>query len=204
MTTPAIIYAAKSTEDKHGSIPDQLADCRAMADREDWDVLAEYHDEGFSAYKGNRGPGLASARERAARGDAPAVLLVQHSDRLARGAGDAPGAAEHLAEIMFWARRHNVQLRSVQDDSTFTNPLLAFAMGERNYEDSRRKSEAVKGGMRRRAQRGQHNGGPRPYGYRWEGPKGEQRLVPHEPEAAIVRRIFAEYVAVRSRPYSAG
>lgn len=26
---PAVLYAAKSTEDKHGSIPTQLADCRA-------------------------------------------------------------------------------------------------------------------------------------------------------------------------------
>ena len=41
-------------------------------------------------------------------------------------------------------------LRSVQDDSTFQNPVLAVVMGERNMEDSRRKSLAVKAGMERR------------------------------------------------------
>lgn len=33
MTTPAVIYAAKSTEDKHGSIPTQFQDCRQLAAR---------------------------------------------------------------------------------------------------------------------------------------------------------------------------
>jgi hypothetical protein len=32
--TPTIVYAAKSTEDQHGSIPTQTADCLAMAERE--------------------------------------------------------------------------------------------------------------------------------------------------------------------------
>src|SRR4051812_18777182 len=105
MTVHAVIYAAKSTEDKHGSIPTQLDDCRAMAKREGWEIVAEFTDEGFSAYSGNRGPGLVRARQMAA-GHAPAILVVQHSDRLSRGAGDAPGAAEHLGEILFWARRH--------------------------------------------------------------------------------------------------
>src|SRR5437899_11738825 len=114
MSTPAVLYAAKSTEDKHGSIGTQLEDCRAKATQQGWEIVGEYRDEGFSAYKGNRGPGLAAARERAAEaaeGASAAVLIVQHSDRLGRGAGDAPGPAEHLAQIMVWARRHGVPLR---------------------------------------------------------------------------------------------
>jgi hypothetical protein len=39
-----MIYAAKSTEDKHGSIPTQLEDCRQMAEREGWTVVGEFHD----------------------------------------------------------------------------------------------------------------------------------------------------------------
>ena len=160
--------------------------------------MDEFSDEGFSAYKGNRGPGLASARQKAAS-IAPAVLVVQHSDRLARGAGDAPGAAEHLAEIVFWARRHNVELHSCQDDFAFTHPLLAFAMGERNMEDSRRKALSVKAGMERAVRTGKAHGGPRPYGYRYSGDKnntGQLMVVPDETE--IVRRIFREFVAGRS------
>lgn len=43
-------------EDKRGSIETQLEDCRAG--REGWDIVGEFQDEGFSAYSGNRGPGL--------------------------------------------------------------------------------------------------------------------------------------------------
>lgn len=198
-----MIYAAKSTEDRHGSVPTQLADCRAMADSEGWCVVDEYRDEGFSAYHGNRGPGLVAAREQAARVAADqgsCVLVAQHSDRFARGAGDAPGAAEHLGEVMFWARRHRVQLRSVQDDQSFTNPLLAFVMGERNAEDSRRKALAVKAGMGRRRANGMHMGGPRKIGYDYVR-DAYGRTVPDEPlrvvpaEALIVARIFRDYVA---------
>jgi hypothetical protein len=38
--TSAILYAAKSTEDRRGSIPTQLADCRAAAEAEGRDVVA--------------------------------------------------------------------------------------------------------------------------------------------------------------------
>jgi hypothetical protein len=122
---------------------------------------------------------------------APCVLVVQHSDRLARGDGRT---ARHLGEIYFWAIKAGIEIRSVQDDSTFTNPLLTFAMGERNAEDSRRKSLAVAAGMKRRAQAGKATGGPRPYGYRY-GTDGLE-VVPEEAE--IVRRMFSELLAGRS------
>jgi site-specific DNA recombinase len=181
----AILYAAKSTEDVHDSIPAQLAECRGMANDEGFPVDGEYQDEAASAFKADRGPGLAAALEHVER--IKGVLIVQHSDRLARGDGRT---ARHLAEIYFWALRRNVTLRSVQDDSTFTNPILAVALGERNAEDSRRKSLAVRAGLKRRQAVGKHSGA-RPYGYRHRD--GELEKV--EAEAAIVRRIFAEYAA---------
>lgn len=183
----AIIYAAKSTTDQHGSIPTQLEDGRRMAAREGWEAAGEYADEAASAYHGDRGPQLAAAMEHVAK-IAPAVLVVQHSDRLARGDGRS---ARHLGELYFWAIKAGVELRSVQDDSTFTNPLLTFAMGERNAEDSRRKALAVKAGMVRRAEKGLATGGPRPYGYRYD--TGD--LVVVDAERPIVVRIFAEFVA---------
>jgi DNA invertase Pin-like site-specific DNA recombinase len=182
----AIVYAAKSTEDTRGSIATQFDDGRAMAAREGWDVIAEYADEAASAWSGDRGPGLAAALDQAQR-LAPCVLVVQHSDRLARGDGRT---ARHLGEIYFWALKAGVEIRSAQDDSTFTNPLLAFAMGERNAEDSRRKSFAVKAGMRRLAEAGRFHGGPRPFGL--EPVDGRLRAV--ESEQAVIRRIDAEFL----------
>src|SRR4051794_10893037 len=162
---PCVIYAAKSTDDVRGSIPTQLADCRTAIEREgNRQVVGEQADEAASAFRGNRGPGLAAAKaaaRRAAKGGA-AELWVQHSDRLARGDGLA---ADHLAEVFFELRRAGVALRSVQDDSTFTNPMLVAAIGERNREDSSRKSAATRAGKRRRWQSGKAVGGPVHDGY---------------------------------------
>jgi site-specific DNA recombinase len=186
----AILYAAKSTEDIRGSITTQLQDARNMADRQGWDIAGEYAEQAVSAWKSDRGPQLKAAM-RHAEDMSPCVLLVQHSDRLARGDGRS---ARHLGELYFWAIKAGVELRSVQDDATFTNPLLTFAMGERNAEDSRRKSLAVAAGMRRRSEAGKHHGGPRPYGYEYQ----DGGLVMVSAEAEIVRRIYTEYLAGRS------
>jgi hypothetical protein len=89
--TSAILYAAKSTEDRCGSIPTRLADWRAAAEAEGRDVVAHCSDESASARKGNRGPGLERAMAHAER--AGAELRVQHSDRLARGDGKRAAAS---------------------------------------------------------------------------------------------------------------
>jgi site-specific DNA recombinase len=190
---PAILYAAKSTLDKRGSIATQLDDGRRLSERESWDVVAEYQDEAASAWSGDRGPGLQAALEHAER-IAPAVLVVQHTDRLARGDGVK---ARHLGEIYFWALKADVEIRSAEDDSTFTNPLLAFAMGERNAADSLRKSQTVKAGKRRARQRGRPHGGQRGYGFNFAGHGQGLVLVPAE--IVVVRRIFSEFVGGKPR-----
>jgi DNA invertase Pin-like site-specific DNA recombinase len=158
MKQPAIIYAAKSTDDVHGSIPTQITDCEGMATREGWMIANAYSDEAASAYHGNRGDGLVRAQEHAellAAEHGEAMLVVQHSDRLARGDGIA---AQHLVEVLLWARKAGVRIRSVQDDSTGENLLMAAMMGERNYEDSKRKAAATAAGKRRAAERGESTG----------------------------------------------
>jgi DNA invertase Pin-like site-specific DNA recombinase len=121
---------------------------------------------------------------------------VQHSDRLARGDGLL---ADHLGELFFWSRRNGVRLRSVQDDSNFDDVIRAVLIGERNTEDSRRKSEATKSGVRRRAEKGLYHGGPSPYGYEFVRDRNDAndrgRLVVVADEAAVVRRIYTEYLA---------
>ena len=74
----AVIYAAKSTEDTHGSIGTQLEDGRKLAARHGFTVAGEYQDEAKSAYHGNRGQGLADAIQHCERlGES--ALIVQHS-----------------------------------------------------------------------------------------------------------------------------
>ncbi len=150
----AVSYGAKSTLDARGSIPTQFADNRGMAEREGWEIVDEYSDEAFSAWRGNRGPGLEQAMahaERIAAEHGRSILVVQHSDRLARGDGKK---ARHLVELYFWATKHSIEIRSVQDDETFRNPLLAVVMGERNNADSTvrpRASDRARDGARRSA-----------------------------------------------------
>ena len=135
----AVIYAAKSTPDEHDSIPAQLEECRGDAEAEGFPVDGEYSDEAVCGWSDDRGPGLAAAMEHVER--IKGVLIVQHSDRLARGDGVQ---ARHLVEIALWAIKAGVTIRSILDPQTFENLLMAVIMGERNTEDSRRKSEAVK------------------------------------------------------------
>jgi len=200
----AVIYAAKSTEDTHGSIGTQLEDGRKLAARHGFTVAGEYQDEAKSAYHGNRGQGLADAIQHCERlGES--ALIVQHSDRLARGDGTE---AQHLIELVVWAIKAGVELLSVQDPEVLAGGDFALTMGAiggfRNHQDSKRKGASVKAGHRRRvAERGRFLGGKRPYGYdyrdRTEEGRGTGPLVPVEVEATAVRRMYAEYNAGKSQ-----
>ena len=186
---PAVSYAAKSSPDPRASIPAQLADCRAAAEAEGRTVVREFSDEAASAYHGNRGAGLTAAKEAAVQ--AGAELWVQHSDRLARGDGIT---ADHLAEVWFALRRAGVRLRSVQDDHNLEDAIRVVLIGERNHEDSDRKSAATRDGLRRRAERGAAVGAI-PVGYRAEATvldgKAVTRRVVDTAGAALVERIMA-------------
>src|SRR5579862_9504406 len=198
--TRCVIYAAKSTADERGSITSQLECCRLHAEQQGWthDPADEFRDEAASAYRGSRGPGLISARARAAElvtSGSDVVLLVFSSDRLARGDGRS---SAHLVEYVLEATKAGYRIESVTEDIGGEMGLvLASLYGARAHADSKAKSEHTKAGMRRRAERGQLNGGPAPYGYRWvRNPDADGcLLVIDHAEAAIVERIFREYAA---------
>ena len=193
-----VIYAAKSTADRHGSIPDQVKACRAEAASRGWTVEDVKSDEAASAYTGNRGPGLEAAMNRAAelaKTHGKAGLLVWHSNRIARGGADSPDASRHLVEYLFWANRSNVELHSVQDDPTFANPILAAVMGQMAYEESKIKAKNVTAGMARRRGRGLHTGGA-VFGYLRDPEMG---LTPDPATAPTVVRIFELVAAGKSQ-----
>jgi site-specific DNA recombinase len=188
-------WRAMPAQDKHGSIPTQLQEVRELAKREGWRIVSEHSDEGFSAYNGNRGPGLEAAKQAAAKAAAEygttCMLVAWRSDRFARGAGDKPGAADSLVEIWHEMRRQNVQLRTVRNDYTMHDPVLLAVEAKRIHEESKQKSADVIRGLQRRREAGRHHGSPRPFGVEYRD--GEQ--VPNEAEVPHVQRIFGEYVA---------
>ncbi|MEJ7783818.1 MAG: recombinase family protein [Solirubrobacteraceae bacterium] len=183
----AVIYAAKSTEDKHGSIPTQIEDCQALAKRNDWEIVGTYQEESKTAYSGNRGDQLLRAREHAER--VGGVIVVQHSDRLARGDGIT---ADHLVELVLWARKSGVKWASDQDPQTFDVEGLVQAalMGDRNHEDSARKSKATRAGLQRRKESGAPVG-PIPLGFTVDKSVVNAPRVIDPITATLVERIFA-------------
>jgi DNA invertase Pin-like site-specific DNA recombinase len=211
MSTPstpgasAILYGAKSTQDRRRSLKTQLEDAREFAEDNDWTVVAEYKDEGFSAYSGNRGPDLRLAEQHAARVAAetgqPCMIVAQAADRFARGAGDAPGASEHLVEVWARWRRQDVWMRTVEDDEYMHSAERVAARGELANMESKRKSRSVTKGMKRRrtgdaADDGlpRHTGGA-VFGYRRDEAKG---LVPDPITGPTVVRIFSMAAAHQS------
>jgi DNA invertase Pin-like site-specific DNA recombinase len=176
-----VIYAAKSTEDKRGSIPSQIAECTAAIHEARGRVIAgTYRDEAVSAYVGNRGPGLASAMRHTAELAAPdscAELWVQHSDRLARGDGRS---ARHAVEVALWALKNDVRVRTLQDPETFRDLLYAVVTGQRNHEDSRRRGLASAAGRRRAVERGDYTGAK---------PDGYMRVVEVDARGLVKKRL---------------
>lgn len=192
---PCVLYAAKSTEDKRGSIPDQLHDCRVAIEQDPGRrIVEEYFDESFSAFHRSRGPDLVAAMNHAealAAESGPAELWAQHSDRLARGDGKT---ARHAVEIALWALKLGVAVRTVQDPETFRDLLYAVVTGQRNHEDSRRKGLAVAAGRRRAAVRGDYLG-YKPDGYRMgvsvdESGAVRKRLVLDVERQPVIEMIF--------------
>jgi DNA invertase Pin-like site-specific DNA recombinase len=198
VTIPAVLYAAKSTQDVHKSIDTQLEDGREKAAEEGWVVVGEFVDENFSAYTGNRGPGLEDSKRLAAKAaeefGESCMLVAQASDRFARGAGDRPGAAESLVEIWHAMRRQSVHLRSVEDDFDLRDSASVANLGHRAMMESRRKSGAVKKGNKRRVANGLPVGtralalNPTEVGYE----------IVHD-EVSTVLRIFDEYFSGTSQ-----
>jgi hypothetical protein len=88
-----VVYAAMSTEDRLGWMPDQLRECRAAIEGEPGrSVVAEYGDKAVSAFTRSRGARLAEAMRHAedlAKNGGVAELWASHSDRLAREDGRA-------------------------------------------------------------------------------------------------------------------
>jgi DNA invertase Pin-like site-specific DNA recombinase len=175
-----VIYAAKSTEDRRGSISGQLRECReAVESAGGRAIVGEFSDEAFSAFVGSRGPGLAEAMRHAqelAR-DATAELWAQHSDRLARGDGRS---ARHVVEVALWALKNDVRVRTIQDPETFRDLLYAVVTGQRNHEDSRRKGVASAAGRRRAVERGDYTGAK---------PDGYMRVVEVDAGGAVKKRL---------------
>lgn len=207
------IYLAKSTKDKHLSIPAQLKDCddainslnqRRRPGEPERIVIDVFPDENFTAFTGNRGPGLIAAERAAAAwperdDDHPkAEFWVQHTDRLARGAGDKPGAADSGVEVWHRMRRKNTHIRSAWNDEMTKSAVLMAIASEQAHNESLRKSKGVGPGHARRKKERKKQSGVTAWGYDYGLTKEHDRVVikARRPQAI---RLFEDSCRYSSR-----
>lgn len=188
----AALYARYSDDKQNPlSVQDQLIVCRRHAASRGWEVVAEFFDEAISGGAMANRPGILSALTAAARAEFE-ILLTEAEDRIARNLG-------HLAFVKDELQAVDVVLATLNTDVVDTmHVAMKGLIAEQYVVDLGRKTAR---GMRRNAEKGLATGG-RIYGYR-SSPGGAMAVV--EDQAAIVRRIFAEYAAgATSREIAAG
>lgn len=198
-----LIYARYSSHLQNPrSIEDQLAACRARADREGWAVLDSFSDSAISGAAGiedTQRPGLAAMLARLEAGGIDQVL-TESTDRIARHQGDAFAVRERIEHA---GARLFTLMDGVVDDITGTIKGLFDARTRKDL------AQRVRRGHHGNLAQGRSASGVA-YGYRRVAKlddKGEPirglREIDEE-KAAIVRRIFEEYASDRSPRAIAG
>nr|WP_241753045.1 recombinase family protein [Paenibacillus polymyxa] len=88
LTKRVAIYARVSTADKNQTVENQLRDLLAVAERQGWEVVATFTDEGISGVKGrDRRPGYDALLKGVARKDFDQIMAWS-VDRLGRSLPD--------------------------------------------------------------------------------------------------------------------
>jgi len=187
------LYARVSTQQQEvrGTIGSQIEALRARAHRDEHEVVQEYIDDGHSGATLDR-PGLDALRDAAERGLVEAVLCLC-PDRLARSYAYQVLVIDELA-------RHNVKVLfadapPLQDDPQAQ--LLTQIQGVISEYERAKMAERYRRGKLYRSRLGEVVSWRTPYAYRRvpRSTAGPAHLVVHEPEAAVVRRIFTQRVS---------
>jgi site-specific DNA recombinase len=183
------IYARYSSENQRdASITDQFRVCREFARRQGWYIAAEFSDHAVSGATIMR-PGF-QAMMREALQKKFDIVMAEALDRFSRDQEDTAGLFKRLT----FAGVNIVTL--AEGDITHLHIGLKGTMNALFLKEL---AEKTRRGLRGRVEAGRSGGGIS-YGYRivrrFENgavTTGEREIVPEE--AAIVRRIFKEYLA---------
>lgn len=189
----AAIYARFSSElQNERSIDDQVDLCRSFAARQGIAVVAVFDDRARSGASMIGRDGLMRMMD-AARDRAFDVVIVEALDRLSRDQEDLAGLWKRLGFL-------GVEIRAVHEGVADAIQIgVRGLVGALYLQDLAHK---VRRGLSGVVRDGRHAGG-RAYGYRpIPGQPGELEIV--EDEAAVVRRIFADYAAGTSPREIAG
>jgi site-specific DNA recombinase len=186
------LYARVSSEaqEARGTIGSQLEVLRARVAAEGHELVAEFCDDGYSGARLNR-PGLDALRDQAEAGAFDAVWCLS-PDRLARAYAYQVLVLDELEQ--FGVRVLFSDAPALDDDPQAR--LLTQVQGVIAEYERCKIAERNRRGRLFRARAGEMVTWKAPYGYRRvpRDATGPARLEIFEPEAAVVRRIYDDYV----------
>ena len=177
-------------------IPMQIKACaKFIAKQKTWKLEKEYIEKGVSGYhkSANERDALVQLKKDAANGKFDALLVFMF-DRLGRREDETPFIVE-------WLVRQGVEVWSVNEGQQcfddHADKLLNYIRYWQSGGESEHTSMRVAEKHNQLVMDGKFRGGVAPFGYRLEYSGevnrrgyGRKKLVIHEPEAVIVRRIF--------------
>lgn len=152
-----------------------------------WDYAGVFSDEGITGTKMDR-PGFLSLMEAADNGDID-IILTKSVSRFSRNTVDLLKTVRHLRDISVSVRFERENIDTLSESGELMLTLLASFAEEESYS----LSENVRWAIRKRFEKGIGNSFVL-YGYRWDGT--EFHII--EEEAAVVRRIFSDYLSGKS------
>ena len=184
----AVLYLRMSDDRQERSITDQRAELLTYATKHGYRILREYSDSGVSGDNTKRRAGFLRMRKDAQNGEFQ-VILSWDQDRFGRFDPIEGG---------YWIlpfRNAGVRLETMAqgriDWNDFAGRLLYLVQQEAKHAYLRDLSRNVLRGQVAKAREGRGADGSAPYGYRLD----EDRRVIVPKEAAVVRRIFDEYLS---------
>ncbi|MFE2041638.1 recombinase family protein [Streptomyces sp. NPDC059477] len=169
--TRAVIYC-RISQDRTGAglgVERQREDCKALAERNGWDVIEVYVDNDVSAFSGKKRQDYTRMLADLAEGKAT-VVIVWHTDRLHR-------SVTELEKYIDMCERFGVTTHTVQagelDLATPTGRMVARMLGNVARYESEHKGDRIARKRRQKAVAGEWAGGIRPFG--WGVPTGKMR-----------------------------
>lgn len=152
-----------------------------------WEYAGVYSDEGITGTKMDR-PGFRALLEEADKCNID-IILTKSISRFSRNTVDLLKTVRHLRDIGVSVRFDRERIDTLTESGELMLTLLSSFAEEESYSIS----QSVRWAFKKKFQAG-YGIDVHLYGYRYDG----QEFHIKEDEAAIVRRIFSEYLAGRS------
>ena len=192
--SPAVVRAAvycRISKDKGGEalgVERQEADCRELADRLGWVIVAVFIDNDISAYSGAPRPQYEAMMRAVGEGRVDGII-AWHTDRLHR-------RSLELEKFVNVVEAHGTKVQTVSsgeiDLSTPSGQMVARMLGAAAQHEVDHARERMRSAKLQMAEAGKWRGGQRPYGFESDG------ITVRPAEAKVIREKSAEALAGRS------